>query len=276
VTYRTILVGFDGSDHGRDALTLAIALARRTGASLTLACAIHHAPAYLPIERLEDEFRTDANGVLDAAMGELPAGVEARGEVVMARSAARALVELAEAEDADVIVLGSSHHGVVGRVFAGSVGQQVLDGAPCAVAIAPAGFRERDRTEPELIGVGLDGEPESVGALLAAETVAAAFGASLRLISVIGQSDLFVPRGSTPEVYDALESAARTHAREVIDAAMAALSPDLRVEGEIVDGPIAPSLEAAAKAAGIDLLIVGSRGFGPRGASCSAAYPAIW
>ncbi len=258
-----MVVGFDGSDHGRDALTLATALARRTGASLTLACTIHHAPAYMPIERLEDEFRADANEVLDAAMAELPAGVESSSEVVMARSAARALVELAEAEDADLIVLGSSHRGVVGRVLAGSVGQQVLDGAPCAVAIAPAGFRERDRTEPELIGVGLDGEPESLGALLAAETLAAAFGARLRLISVISQSELFVPQGSPPDVYEALETAARAHAQDVIDGAMASLSADVPVEGAIIDGPAALSLEAAAEAAAIDLLVVGSRGFGP-------------
>ena len=261
-----IFVGFDGGERSRDALRLATMLAQRTGASLTLVCAIRRAPAYFPLERLEDEFRREADEVLGAAAAELPAGIDHQRKVVMDRSPARALAELAETGKADLIVLGSSHRGAIGRVLAGSVGRQVLDGARCAVAIAPVGFHEQANPSLELIGVGLDGQPESLGALLAAEALAGAAGARLRLISVIDRADLYVPQGSPPDVYEALEAGAREHAHGVIEDATASLTADVPVVGEIVgggDGPIARSIETAAKAAGVDLLVVGSRGFGP-------------
>jgi nucleotide-binding universal stress UspA family protein len=261
--FRKILVGFDGSEHAGDALALAGLLAQVTGASLTLVCAVRNAPAYFPLERLEDEFRDEANGVLHGAAADLPSGVDHDSKVVMGLSPARALAELAEAEDADLIVVGSSHRSALGRVLAGSVGQQVIDGAPCAVAIAPAGFREQAKPRLEVIGAGLDGEPQSLGALLAAESLASAAGGSLRLFSVIAPTDLYVPQGSSADVYEAIEAAARQHAHGVVDDAIASLTADVPVVREIVEGPIGPALEAAAEAADIDLLVVGSRGFGP-------------
>ena len=39
-----------------------------------------------------------------------------------------------------ILVLGSSHRGPVGRTLAGSVGESLMHGAPCAIAIAPRGY----------------------------------------------------------------------------------------------------------------------------------------
>jgi nucleotide-binding universal stress UspA family protein len=56
-------------------------------------------------------------------------------------SAASTLQRVAIAEQADLIVLGSSHRGALGRVLVGSVTQETLHEASCPVAIAPVGFR---------------------------------------------------------------------------------------------------------------------------------------
>ena len=50
-----------------------------------------------------------------------------------------------EAEHAELIVVGSSHTGRLGRVAPGSTGERLLHGAPCAVAIVPDGYRTRAR-----------------------------------------------------------------------------------------------------------------------------------
>ena len=59
-------------------------------------------------------------------LGETPFRLRTIGGV----SAPRALHEVAEDEDADVIVLGSTHRGGLGRVLPGSVGERLLHGAP--------------------------------------------------------------------------------------------------------------------------------------------------
>ena len=73
--------------------------------------------------------------------------------------AAMALQRAAEQQRADLIVLGSSHRGAVGRVLVGSVTEETLHGAPCPVAVAPVGFH-RSPKDPRLgeIAVAYDDE----------------------------------------------------------------------------------------------------------------------
>src|SRR6476646_10757999 len=52
-------------------------------------------------------------------------------------SPADALQALAERGDADLIVLGSTHHAHFGSVAPGSVAENLLHGAPCRLIIAP-------------------------------------------------------------------------------------------------------------------------------------------
>ena len=59
-------------------------------------------------------------------------------------SVGRGLHELAELIGADLLVIGSSRRGLLGRVLIGDDTRAALNGAPCAVAIAPAGYSRRD------------------------------------------------------------------------------------------------------------------------------------
>ena len=56
---------------------------------------------------------------------------------------------LAADRGTDLIVLGSPHHGPVGRMLLGSTAEAVVAGAPCAVAVAPRRFRRRAAIEPK-------------------------------------------------------------------------------------------------------------------------------
>ena len=94
-------------------------------------------------ERATAEAEERLGAAARAELGETPFRLRTIGGV----SAPRALHEVAEDEDADVIVLGSTHRGGLGRVLPGSVGERLLHGAPCAVLIAPSGFAGRERLE---------------------------------------------------------------------------------------------------------------------------------
>lgn len=96
----------------------------------------------------------------------------------------KSLHELAESIDADLIVVGSTARGPIGRALAGTTAERLLHGGPCAVAIAPRGFRETERPGLHRIGVAYCTDPDSSAALAVAHEIARATGGLLDVISV--------------------------------------------------------------------------------------------
>ncbi|MCW2997089.1 MAG: universal stress protein [Solirubrobacterales bacterium] len=94
-------------------------------------------------------------------------------------SPARALAQVAEQRSADLLVLGSPHHGPFGRALLGDVGRSVIHDAPCAVA--PKRFRG---SAPRRSAVGYDGSPEAQAALDVAGELASDLGAALTVYTV--------------------------------------------------------------------------------------------
>jgi nucleotide-binding universal stress UspA family protein len=182
------------------------------------------------------------------------ADCEARLESCSASSVGRGLHELAEEERAELIVVGSCSRGVAGRVFVGNAARGSLVGAPCAVATAPLGYAERRRAI-QRIGVGYDGSAESEAALASARMLATASGASLRALQVV----------SIPIPTFAYPGYVPSEIGESIDALIARAQERLEsldgVEGEVVYGMVGEELVELAKR--VDLLVVGSRGYGP-------------
>ena len=171
-----VIVGFDGSEESRDALALAKQIVEPAAAEL-------HVAAVLWVDD-PDDHRDRCERLFSRARREL-GSLRFVEHPIRDVSAPKALHELAVAESADLVVLGSTHRGTAGRVVFGSVAERLLQGGPCAVAVAPKGFRRRPHTAFGLIGVGFDAGEESRRALSFAERLAHPFGASLRLIGVV-------------------------------------------------------------------------------------------
>jgi nucleotide-binding universal stress UspA family protein len=165
-----MLVGVDGRPGGRDALALAQQLASR-GTELVLV------NVYGPRDR------DGAEDLLERERRQ--AGVEVAESLVFAGgNPGRALQKVAERESADLLVIGSTHRGAVGRVLLGNATLTALNGAPCAVAVAPAGYAADDH-RLGVIGVGHDGSDESELALTGARALTAAHNSALRVLAVV-------------------------------------------------------------------------------------------
>ena len=153
----TVIIGVDGRQGGRDALALGQVLAARTGASLIAVHVYPFEPVPLRGLRadLESVAREEAEELVHSEVD--GANVAARTEVIAATSPGRGIHAAAEQLGADLIVIGPSHPGAVGRVVAGDSVRAVLQGSQRPVVIArPLAGGVADRQL--VIGVGFDGE----------------------------------------------------------------------------------------------------------------------
>ena len=171
---------------------------------------------------------------------------------VAAGSPARVLSEMAEQRHADLIVLGSTHRGQHGRVVAGPVAERVLQNVPCPVAVAPRGFARHDHAGLGVIAVGYNGSDESKMALREAERLASRLEAELRLVAAVP------PLARGQAIYVPI---LREHFGKALTAAMASLSTDDEAESVLLDGE--PAAVLADQGLEADMLVIGSRGYGP-------------
>jgi nucleotide-binding universal stress UspA family protein len=164
----------------------------------------------------------------------------------------RGLHELSEVLGTDLLVVGSSRRGLLGRVLIGDDTGAALNGAPCPIAIAPRNYSQQPGMTRE-IGVGYDGSPESEHALSVARTLAVAWGAKLSALEAVSlPSYAFVGPGAADNASRCLVEDARER--------IAGLGG---VEPHAAYGQ--PADELARYSASLDLLIVGARGYGPVG-----------
>lgn len=149
--FKNVLVGIDSQVGGRDALALAKQLAAVDG-RLTLAHVYPGDPRLRrePMLHYQQMEREKALKLLTEARDK--GGVVAELRYEEASSPARGLHRLAEAIDADLLVVGSSRHGPLGRLLLGDDACGALNGAPCAVAVAPALHGARSAAIHEVSG----------------------------------------------------------------------------------------------------------------------------
>ena len=144
---RRIVVGLDGSMSSEQALRWAADYAAATAGRLVLVSAWEW-PTFegVPIMFGRYDPRKAARALLDRAAATCDLPADRITSVVARGPAAHALLE--QAQDADLLVLGTGVLGTVARHLLGSVAQQCLLHAPCAVVVVPAPKRATDDVEP--------------------------------------------------------------------------------------------------------------------------------
>jgi nucleotide-binding universal stress UspA family protein len=251
--FKDVLVGVDARGGGRDAIALARKLVDGGGGKLTLAHVRQGAtnPYHAVVPGLLDEERDASVKLLEKEREE--AGVDAELVSVVAQSPGRGLHEEADARAVDLIVVGSCKRGVLGRVMVGDDASAALNGAPCAVAIAIGGYSQTAGPLAKL-GVAYNGSPESEGALELARELASETGASVSALEVVHLSAYaFGGLTMVPPIGDAIEA--------MLNDAQARMDALEGVDGRASYGLAGEDLARFGDE--LDLLIVGSRSYGP-------------
>ena len=242
--FHNAVVGVDGGESDRDAIALARVLLSQSG-SLGLA----HVHGGDPRMRVVSP---DIAGAERARSKELLESVRSREQIdalllsTGSLSVGRGLHEIVERHGADLLVVGSHSRSLLGRVMVSDHLGDALNGIPSAIAIAPGGYADRPPVTHE-IGVGYDGSPESEHALAVAIELAKELGTKVSAFEAVSLP--LGHRGDSATIERLVEDA-RARIAAVGD-----------VEPHAAFGHAAEEL--ALYGASLDLLVIGSRGYGP-------------
>jgi nucleotide-binding universal stress UspA family protein len=263
---KPILVGYDDRRGDRAPVEFGLAAAAFTGASLIVA-AVHRSVAALDgagVGVVEDQLEEGPGESLDRLADELrQEGINVDCRSLAGTSAARALHGAAEESGAGLLVVGSTDRGGIGRVMPGSTAERLMHGAPCPIAVVPHSWQRGGGLRT--IGVGYVDTAEGHHALDNALALARRSGARLRVLSAAKEREVTGTFGggdplTHPARYEEFTSAIRVSAEQAVEAATGGVR-DVEVEPDVSVGDPAEFLIAASQQ--LDLLICGSRGYGP-------------
>lgn len=167
---RVVSVAFDGSPAGRDALALSALLASSTGSQLLVVCAFPwQTLAGVPFDSRVTRIakgdyrifvRQDAEAALREAQAILPSDLAVTYRALECRSALHGLRDLAVSEDVDVLVVGSTRRGLLGRLSHRSVARGLVR-APCSLIVVAGHPRHRPDPFPVSLNAWLTGARRS-------------------------------------------------------------------------------------------------------------------
>jgi nucleotide-binding universal stress UspA family protein len=245
-----ILVGVRRAAEARDALALAVRLARAYEVPLVLAAG-YESPFGPASDTAEERLRRGAREDLDDARALVPPDVGVSTRLVGSTDPARALDRLAEHVDAGLVVLGPTHLDRTGRLVRGDVTLDVVRSTTCAVAVAPPGYARRAGNDAS-VGVGYVESPEGRDVLDEAIELAARLRRELRILTVVpaGGRQTGGHRLAAHDAHLAALRRAADRARERVS-----------VTSRLLEGSAPEQLLSAAD--DLALLVVGSRRAGP-------------
>ena len=235
--FENVLVGVDGRPTGRDAIALARRLADPDGV-LTLT------------HDYFDQSPEQATALLERERQ--ATGVDARLTTFCAEHPGHGLHLQAERDKADLLVVGSCMRGAFGRAALGDDTRAALNGAPCSVAVSPKGYALHDRPIRR-VGVAYNATPESIDALAAARVLAAANRATVHVLQVVTMPSMAYAGFVAPGLGETVDV--------MLEDARAGLSELSGVETQAVYGLAGEELAAFGDE--VDVLVIGSRGYGP-------------
>jgi nucleotide-binding universal stress UspA family protein len=259
--FQTILIGYDEPERGGEATALAQTLRDPHAGTLVLTSA--YPPAPLPVARCVgpavELLREQAEERLLVARDALPDRERVMIRAIPSDATARVLAEVAEAKQADLVVVGSSRRSALGRLLPGTTAEQLLHEAPCPVAVAPRGYSGGDIRR---VGVAYDGSPEADAALRAAESFALERGTALTVYCVVEPPSPSAGMITAATGGEWPSDSATERAHDLLQGVVRDAPHGVRPEWLLLYG--VPADEIAGRTYGVvDLLFVGSHGYGP-------------
>ena len=181
----TIIAAISASRQGTAPLHLAAQISRSTGDKV-VAAAVVERPWPPRADPVEDEYlgyvTSQARQSLERMVGKLPAELDTWVVVHQSASVPTGLTDLAAEIGAELVVVGSSSSGLLGRVALGSVTERLVHTAAVPVAIAPRGYPLGPDPIRRLTAA-YGGEADINGLIPAAAELATQWPVQLRIVS---------------------------------------------------------------------------------------------
>lgn len=181
----TIIAGFSSSRQGPAPLNLAAQVARVTGDNVVAAAIVERPwpPRNDPVEKEYLSYvASQAAQSIERVVSDLQDDLDVSIVVHQSTSIPSGLIELVAVHRANLVVVGSSSSGLLGRVGLGSVTERLVHSASVPVAIAPRGYA----TGPVPISrltAAYGGEADVNGLIAAAAELAKDWSVPLRIVS---------------------------------------------------------------------------------------------
>jgi nucleotide-binding universal stress UspA family protein len=153
-----VVIAFNGSPAGKDALRLGELMGRWTDVELIVGCVFPpETLGGVPFDPRESRVaagdhrifvRQDADAVLAEAKAALADDLDVTFSAVECESPLDGLRQLAVSAGADLLVIGSSHRGHFKQLWHHSMASKLLRDPPCVLTVAPRGFRDESQAGP--------------------------------------------------------------------------------------------------------------------------------
>jgi nucleotide-binding universal stress UspA family protein/nitrite reductase/ring-hydroxylating ferredoxin subunit len=232
MAYERILVGTDGSETAAVAMRTATGLAKRTGGEVHLVCAHGNG--------LDDKAATKVLSEARAAVRAEGVGTKTH---MRSGEPAPVVLEVADVQGADLIVVGNVGMGKARRFKLGGIAEMIAVASPCDVLIVHTKDREGTDGEYRHLVIGTDGSATATEATRKGVDLARALGAQVTLV----------------HVGDPLVGAV------VLDEAARSAEGLPEVERRAEEGEPAERIVDVAGGSSADLIVVGNKGMaGPR------------
>lgn len=243
--FEKLLLATDGSEYADGAVRLALEMARRCGASLTVLTVVLSNPEYDALApQLAEAAGQAAKRTLDAVRDQAAAvGMEVETVTRHGQEPVAEILEQIEAMQADLLIMGRRGRRGLARMMVGDATGRICGTARCSVLVAP---RAAQMPRSRLL-VATDGSRYSDAAAHAAGRLARLCELPLTVVSAT------LPSHSEARKAEAHEAAQRTLQAYLDDG----LQAEARVEA--AERPEAAIVQAA-ETTGADLIVVGSHG----------------
>ena len=255
-----LLLSTDGSEFSEGAVREAVKLAKICSSKLFVLSVIETNPEFevlAPqiVEKEEKQTRDRLEKIKSMAAKE---GVECEIIARHTESPFQAIIEEAEKNQADMIIMGRRGRTGLRRLLMGSVTAKVIGHSPCNVLVVP----RLAEIKYQKILVATDGSKYSVAAASEAIGIAKRCGAELFIISVVPTE--------TASPFDIVHSEMQHEMiaqkefqdgeKNVNDLLVIAKQEGVNVEGHIIQGRPYEAIVENAREKGVDLIVMGSHG----------------
>jgi len=252
--YRKILVAIDGSKTSMNALREFINFSRADNPDITIISVIPHYDGDLNalwVDNIGSAVKKQCDMALsDALKIAKDAGVSVRAVCEEGEIHER-IVELADAENYDLIVMGKEGMSLIGKALVGSVTARVIGYSRQDVLVIPNGAKVSWNN----LLIATDGSVYSEAAAMKAIEIAKQYHSQVKALSVVDVTVEFMIRAQ--EVYKSLVQKAQDITNSIKTLAS---SMGISVEPIVRDGEIYKTIIDVAKEYQTDMIVMGSLG----------------